>query len=50
MYNGTFSVQKKRMNCVAALSMPVAVASQVGDKLWQEFVTTAITNPDEDKL
>ena len=43
-------MQKKSTNCVVSLSMPAAVTSQAGDKLWQEFVTTAITNPDEDKL
>ena len=52
MYSGTFSLQKKSKSCVhvAALSMPAAVTGQAGDKLWQEIVTTAITNPDEDKL
>ena len=51
-YNGTFSVQKKSTKCVhvAALSMPEVLTSQAGDKLWQEIVTTAITNPEEDKL
>ena len=49
-YNGTFSVQKKSIYELCSCSVYAAVTGPAGDKLWQEFFTTAITILHDDKL